>query len=740
MRGFLFLTLAVLIAAIPTKVQGACVEDTVRIEKLDSVVIYASRAGKSTPVTYTLISKKELKESNPIFSIPMSLSLQPSVVSVTEGGTGLGYSKMTIRGSKSSQINVTINGVALNNPESQEVFWVNIPSLGNMLSSIQLQRGIGISTNGTGAFGASINMSTSSVALKPYASADLSAGSYNTFMATGSAGTGKMKSGLYFDFTYSRNYTDGYIRNAFANVQSLLANVGWMNENNSLKLTYLMGDQHTGITWNGISLDQYEKDRRYNPAGEYYDQYGNVRYYDNESDNYTQHFVMLNYTHQFNSKLAWSTSVNYTRGDGYYENYKTGKESTDYGFNELFEGDFIIRKAMANNFYLINSDLKYKTSKLDLTAGISLSLYDGNHFGKVLWSDILGQESGYDYENHYWYANTGLKKEASAFIRGEYTPVNWFTAFADIQYRGVGLDMNGPDDDGAPLDYNKVWNFFNPKAGVTFNFAEGHKAFLSGAIGHREPGRSDIKEVIISRNLGEETKELKPEMMLDIEIGYSYESEKVAASANIYLMEYWDMLLETGKLSDVGYAIKENVGRGFRRGIELAAAWKPLKWLTIDANTTLSLNKINDFKGYFDRINSSWEYLPGQQEIDFGQTDMLMSPSVIGMLQFSFKPFKKTTISINGKYVSKQYIDNTSSDLRAIPEYYVVNLMASHSFNLPTGVIELSGYINNLTNHLFYADGWTYNVYDTDSGKIVSDIGIFPQAPINFMLKLSYKF
>ena len=740
MRGFLFLTLAVLFAAIPTGVQGAPVEDTLRVEQLDSVIISASRANRSTPVTYTLISAKELKQNNPIYSIPMSLSLQPSVVSVNEGGTGLGYSKMTVRGSKGTQVNVTVNGVPLNNPESQEVFWVNIPSLGNFLSSIQLQRGIGTSSNGTGAFGASINMSTATVSARPYAAVDLGAGSYNTFTAMGAAGTGRMKSGVFFDFAYSRNYTDGYIRNAWANVQSLFANIGWINEKNSLKLTYLMGDQHTGITWNGISLEQYEKDRRYNSAGEYYDQYGNVRYYDNESDNYTQHFVMLNYTRQFSSKLSWSTSLNYTRGDGYYENYKSGKESADYGFADVFEGDFIIRKAMGNDLYLLSSDLKYNSSVLDLRGGINLSLYDGDHFGKVLWSDIIGTESGYDYENHYWYANNGLKKEASAYIRGEYTPVEWLTAYADLQYRGVSLKMAGPDDDGAPLDYNKVWNFFNPKAGVSFNIGKGHRAYISGAIGHREPGRSDIKEVIISQNYGDDISELKPEMMLDVEVGYSYESEKFAASANIYLMEYWDMLLETGKLSDVGYAIKENVGRGFRRGIELALGWKPLKWLSIDANTTLSLNKLKDFKGYFDRINSSWEYLPGQQEIDFGETTMLMSPSVISMLQFSFRPFKNTTISINGKYVGKQYIDNTASQERAIPEYYTLNLMATHTFTLPSGAIELSGYINNLTNHLYYADGWIYNVYDVDSGKIISDIGIFPQAPINFMIKVGYRF
>ena len=317
MRGFLFI--AAFMSLIPGAVQGADPEGTV--EKLDSAVVSTSRAGDSTPVTYTMVSRRQLHEANPINSLPMTLALQPSVVSVNEGGTGLGYSKMTVRGSKGSQINVTLNGITLNDAESQEVFWVNIPALSSILSSVQLQRGLGTSASGPGAFGASINMSTASVASDPHAAVDLGYGSYGTFMATASAGTGLTRSGIYFDFAYSRGLTDGYIRNAYADVQSAFAVLGWMDEKNSLRLTWLYGDQHTGITWHGIDLDQYELDRRYNPAGEYYDQYGNVRYYDNDTDNYTQHHLQLNYTRQMTDRLLWTTTFNWTKGDGYYENY-----------------------------------------------------------------------------------------------------------------------------------------------------------------------------------------------------------------------------------------------------------------------------------------------------------------------------------------------------------------------------------------------------------------------------------
>lgn len=745
--------------------QGTAPAVEEKADRLDSVVVSASRAGKTTPVTYTMVGKEELRKYNPVNSLPMSLSLQPSVVAVNEGGTGIGYSKMTIRGSKGSQVNVTLNGITLNDAESQEVFWVNIPSLSNIISSVQLQRGLGTSANGAGAFGASVNMSTASVASDPHVYADVAAGSYNTFMTTVGAGTGLTKKGLYFDFIYSRNYTDGYIRNAKAKVQSAFAVLGWMNATNSLKLTYLMGDQHTGITWNGIDLATYASDRTYNSAGEYEDSFGNVHYYDNETDNYTQHHIQLNYTHQFRNSLVWSTTLNYTKGDGYYENYKAGKELSDFNLPELSgapvtdpESDFIIREAMDNQYMVFNSDVRYSTSSLTLTGGVNLSRYDGDHIGKVLWSQILGDSFDYSSFNasNGWYLNNGLKQEANAFVRAEYSPLSWLTAYADMQYRGVSLVMAGPEDGGVLLDYSKTWNFFNPRAGLTFSWSGRNKAYVSAALGHREPGRSDLKEVIFSRNSGSERTDLKPEKMVDVEIGYVYESPAVTASANLYFMEYWDMLLETGKLSDVGYAIKENVGRSYRRGVELAAAWKAAEWLKVDANMTLSLNKILDYTAYCDNVRYvtgadgevSEEYTGGQTAIDFGRTDMLMSPSVVGMLQLSFRPFatfagnslKTTTLSVNGKYVGRQYLDNTASAERTVPGYFVSNLSLTHEFSLGGGFLGIGGYVNNLFNNMYYADGGAYNKYDIGSGKVVSDVWVYPQAPVNFMLKLTYRF
>lgn len=761
MRGFLLF--AVLNALIPFSAAGAEKEAAdEKAEKLDSVVVSSSRAGKNTPVTYSMVGKEELRRSNPINSLPMNLSLQPSVVSVNEGGTGLGYSTVTVRGSKGSQINVTLNGITLNDAESQEVFWVNIPALSSMISSVQLQRGLGTSANGAGAFGASINMSTASVGTDPFADVNMSVGSYGTYATMFSAGTGLTKSGLYLNAAYSRSSTDGYIRNAFADVQSAMVVLGWLKERNSLRLTWLMGDQRTGITWEGISPSMYETDRRYNPAGEYLDEFGNVHYYDNETDNYTQHHLQLNWTHSFSDRLAWSTTFNYTRGDGYYENYKDDRSFSKYMMADPVidgtvyeEGDFITREALANDYFVINSDLRYLSDRLNVTAGINLSRYDGDHIGSVIWNDVLGDD--YDYASHSWYLNNGMKHEANAFVRAEYMPYEWLTAYADLQYRGVWLDMSGPEDDGVLLDHKDNWQFFNPRAGLSFHWNPRNKAYISAALGHREPGRSDIKELILDANMaaqaGVEGKgvNIRPEKMLDVEIGYTYSTSDLALSANVYLMEYWDMLIETGRLTDTGYAIKENVPRSWRRGVELAASWRPLGWLDLGGNLTLSVNKIRNYTAYYERYDSMdlWNYL-GQQEIFFDKTDILMSPSVVGMASVTFRPFegssnslKSAFLSLNGKYVGKQYYDNTSSDERSIPAYFVADMSLGYDIPLRRDSdrkISLSFHVNNLFNNMYYANGWVYRAYFEQEDDYYVESGIYPQAPANFMLKVGFSF
>jgi iron complex outermembrane receptor protein len=731
---------------------GAAEADSLSIhDRLDSAVVTVSRAGDKTPVTFTMVGKDELRQANPINSLPMILSLQPSVVTYNEGGTGLGNSNMTIRGSKGSQINVTLNGITLNDAESQEVFWVNIPSLSSLISSVQLQRGLGTSANGSGAFGASVNMSTASVSQNPFASVDVSAGSWNTFETTVAAGTGLTKSGLYFNIAFSRGYTDGYIDNAKVRSKSAFGVLGWMRGNNSIRFTWLMGDQRSGITWDGIDLDMYHTDRRHNDAGLYWDEYGGEHRYDNQTDNYTQNHFQLNYTRQFGDRLTWTTTLNYTRGDGYDEYYKEDKEIADYGFpssmtgtdgNAFSESDMIYDKKMGNDFYVINSDVRYKSSSLVLTGGVNLSRYDGDHWGKMLWVKNLGDD--YDYSSFNkadsWYRNDATKKEATVFGRAEWSPNDLITAFADLQWRLVSLEMEGPDDDKVAVDYDNDWSFFNPRAGLTFNFAEGHKAYASVALGHREPGRSDIKENV----KGDDISPIKPERMIDGELGYQFTADNLSLSANLYMMEYWDMLLETGKLSTSGYAIKENVPRSWRRGIELAASWAPASWLRLNANGTFSDNKIHDYVKY---IGVDDGELGETVPVEYGTTTMLMSPSVTAMGKATVSPWKNssrslksTTFSMDVKYVGRQYIDNTERASRKIPAYVVSNFSVSHEFALGGGHLGLTGYVNNIFNNHYYAAGWGWDSYSKSSGEYYGGIGVYPAAIVNFMFKVSYRF
>lgn len=734
---------------------GAQTEE--RHERLDSVVVSASRAGASTPVTYSSVGKDGLQNANPMNSLPMTLNLLPSVVTYNEGGTGLGNSAMTIRGSKGSQVNVTLNGITLNDAESQEVFWVNIPALTGILSSVQVQRGLGTSASGAGAFGASINMNTAFVGPEPSFRWDVSAGSYDTFVTTVSAQSGLLPSGLYFNLAWSAAGTDGYIRNGKVGAKSLFAVAGWLEGRHSLRLTYLMGDQRSGITWDGIEPDVYAVDRRYNGAGRYIDDDGNVQYYPGQTDNYAQHHLQLNYTRAFSDRLTWTGTFNYTRGDGYDEYYKVGRKFAEFGFpaasmtgldgKDYNRSDMIYRKAMGNDLSVFLSEVRYRSDGIDLTGGLNLSRYLGGHWGEILWTKVLGEE--YDYaalnDSDAWYRNKGKKDEAGAFIRAECHPVPGLTAYADLQYRHIGYSLVGADDkvSSIPMDYHQKWDFFNPHLGLTVT-SGAHKVYGSVSLGHREPGRSDIKE-----NIKGEMIPVKPESMVDVELGSQWSGAHLTGAVNLYLMEYHDMLLETGRLSSSGYAIKENIPRGWRRGIELSAAWSPAAWFRADGNLTLSTNKIKDYTAYVE----DWVE-GGYREEHYGRTTMLLSPSTVGMLQVSFTPFaatslplKTTTLSLDGKWVGRQYWDNTEEDSRCIPSYFISNLSLRHTFDIQGYQLGLAFYVGNLLDRDYYAYAWVYRAWqgpvDADGrpqDPMYREAGIYPQAPRNYMVKLTFGF
>lgn len=741
----------------------AAAGQTTETQRLDSVVVSASRAADATPVTYSYMGVEQLQSLSPMSSLPLGLSMQPSVVAVNEGGTGLGYSKLTVRGSKGSQINVTLNGITLNDAESQEVFWVNIPALNSVLGSVQLQRGLGTTANGSGAFGASINMATSAAASDNSFMVDLGGGSFGTATGKVSMSTGIQPGGWHAKIAWTLNHTDGYIDGGWVDASSVLAVLGRLTENDSFNLTYLLGQQASGITWTGEPYAMMATERRYNPEGLYLDENGVMRRYRRHSDNYLQQHLQLNWTHRLSQPLVVTSTLNYTSGYGYNERYKSSKKLKAYGFGPEFsyaaldnsaKGDVIFRKTMANDYWVLNSELRYRTSSLTLTGGVNASVYDGDHFGELRWAQVLGGDYPYSGLNHRssdnnWYFNNGLKREANVFARGEWLVLEHLNVYADLQYRLVGLRMRGVDDEyDLPMAFRKTWSFFNPRAGLSW--VQGpSKFYASVALGHREPGRSDIKEVIESNNLEGGSRELKPESMVDVELGYRLTGRRVGAEAVLYLMEYRNMLLETGELSASGYAIKDNVNRSYRRGLELSAFWAPSRFVRLDGNITLSSNKILDYTQFWEVYDNSvdWNYL-GQDSRHYDKVDMLLSPSLVSAASVDLRPFSAASASLfrdfdlklDAKYVGSQYWDNTADSERRIPAWWTLNLTASQSFRVGAGSLVLSLYVNNLLDRKYYGDAWVYRAYMQDEGKFYQEEGVFPQACTNAMLRVSYSF
>jgi iron complex outermembrane receptor protein len=739
MKGKLLFSIAfAMIPALSYGQSAGVAKDIEKMDRIDSVVIYASRADRRTPVAHTTVGRETLQSISSTTSLPMALSLQPSVVTMNEGGTGFGYSRMRVRGSDGTRINVTLNGVTLNDAESQEVFWVNMPSLTEMLQSVQLQRGLGTSVNGPGAFGASVNMQTLLSGDEPYAKFDAGYGSYNSRSIVTGFGTGRLKNGLFFDAGAALNGTEGYIRNAWGHVGSIFAQAGWIGTRDVVKLIYIMGKEHTGITWNGIPKDSLATNRTYNSAGEYYDDEGNLHYYGNESDNYTQHHFQLFYSHEFSDRFFVSSTLHFTRGSGYYEEYKYDKKLSGYGLEpqtigdtEYKKSDFIIRQAMDNDFvsFSLNADYLFKGGKW--VSGLNTTSYDGLHFGRMLWSKY-NENIADDYE---WYSNRGRKKEANAYSRVEKSFAGGRASiYADVQARYINLVMDGTDKDLADLGYSKNYFFFNPKAGFSYDLPEG-TVYASVSIGHKEASRDDIKDAIKSSK-GDS---IRPERMVDLELGYKVSTTSYAFGINLYDMEYKNQLVETGKISETGYSIKQNVPRSYRRGVELIGAAKLCSWLRADANMTLSSNKILGYTCYVDTYDNdeNWNTLAQTREY-YAKTDLILSPNLIGMARLTATPLKGLEISAHVKSVGKQYYDNTSSDDRALDPYNVVSASASYLINFKTKTIfngsslKLSIFANNIFNEKYCSEAWVYRAFFKDTGTTYIEDGLFPQACRNF--------
>lgn len=740
-----FLLPAILLALVYQAKPHEVPSDTLSQIQLEEVIVSATRAGQNTPVTYSNISSSDIKKENAARNIPTVLQYQPSIVSFTEDGLGVGNTAFRIRGTDATRINVTLNGMPLNNPESQEVYWVNLPDLSNSLQNIQIQRGVGTSTNGSAAFGASISLQTVGARSEAYGEASTAVGSYGTFLSNIAAGTGILKNGLSFDTRFSRVLGDGYIRNGKVDHTNLYAALSHYTDKQLLRLIYMKGIQHTGITWEGVSEEQMKDEeygRRYNPAGEYKDDAGNRLYYDNETDNYYSDILQLTLARELSRNLSMNAGLSYNHGYGYYENYRYNRKYSDFGLEPQTIGDstysrtdFVRQKLMKNDFYVANLNFNYTKNSLELTFGGMYSFYDGDHYGRLPWI----KHSENIPENYEWYRNVGEKSEMNLFAKAEYQLNEKLSLFGDLQYRHIGYRFSGIDDDLMDLTGEFNYNFVNPKAGLSFRMNDHNRFYASATVGQREPLRTDLKDGI----KGGAVNPIKPERMIDYELGYRHQGESgIRLGANLYYMDYHNQMVQTGKLSDIGYKLMENVKDSYRAGIELEAVI-PLfnNKFILDANTTLSRNKIDNYTAYFDVYDNEDDYNWTRQiSKDYGTTNISFSPSVVSAIGATWQPTPDLYLNLTGKYVSKQYLDNTSDNEKSIDAYFVSNFSAGYTFKpSAVGTFNLQFFVNNLFNSKYIANGWA-STDAFENGSTINWVGYYPQAPRNYMARLTLSF
>jgi iron complex outermembrane receptor protein len=731
-----FLTLWLAMASIGAYAQ----QDTVN---LDETVIIATRASKKTPVAQTTVTRDEIKQANIGVDIPYIMEMTPSVVVSSESGLGLGNTTFRIRGTDPSRINVTVNGIPLNDAESQSVFWVNMPDFASSVNSIQIQRGAGTSTNGGAAFGATVNMQTSRPSASPFAEISSTAGMYNTFRNNVSLGTGLIGRGFNFDARYSNVRSDGYIERSAAKHQSLYAAGAWQGDYSFVKLSVLHGEEHTGLSWNGVPGYAIEGNRRYNPMGEYQDQDGNTKYYDNNTDNYRQTHYHLQFAQQFDNRWTGHATLHLTRGIGYYEEYRQDRNLREHGLpNVVIDGetikksDMIRQKCMDNYFYGLTFSANYNSGNLQWTTGGAANRHDGDHFGKVLWRKY---NNGATLDNE-WYRNNGTKNNFNIYTKATWQVNSLINIYGDLQFRHIGYVMTGIDDDLEGLDQSHYFNFFNPKAGIFFNFNAQNSVYVSFAVANREPARTDFKDAT-KPGVSEMP---RAEKLYDTELGYLlFTGQNASLGINLYWMNYKDQLVSTGKLSDnTGYVIMDNVPDSYRAGIEITGGVQIIKPLRFEANLTFSQNKIKNFIAYTAQFsdNENWTAMPQRVE-NLGTTNISFSPDITGNAMLRYTPVKSLSFLLVGKYVGKQYYDNTSSDSRSLDAYFTSNFRIDYSFKLFGVNFGLQGLINNIFDKQYISSAFIYDrAVFADGSPDSADYRFFPQAGRHVIGKLSISF
>ncbi|WP_320017962.1 TonB-dependent receptor [Labilibaculum manganireducens] len=709
----------------------------------DEVLVAATRADSKTPVVVTNVSNEELSKRNLGQDIPMLLSITPSFVTTSDAGSGVGYTGFRIRGSDANRINVTVDGIPLNDSESHGVYWVNMPDFTSSLDDIQIQRGVGTSTNGAGAFGASINMQTQNVNAQPYAEISSSAGSFNTFKNTVKLGTG-LKKGFAFDMRLSKITSDGYIDRASSNLQSAYFSAGYFGDRTSVKANVIVGKEKTYQAWNGVPKVRLENDetgmQRYADHwlvsqevvdhmmasdSRTYNQYT----YKNETDNYWQKHYRLYLTHLFSDNTKFNMAFHYTQGEGYYEQFKKNDKLKDYGLAPIVIGtetiektDVIRRKWLDNDFYGTVFSFSKKMEGLNFVAGGGWNKYDGDHFGEIRWMKNAGDA----FLGDKYYDNNGTKEEYNAYLKANVAVDNSLSLYADMQLRGIDYKIKGIDSDLRDITQKHDFLFFNPKVGFNYEFNENHRLFASFSIANREPNRSNYIDI-------EEGKVPTSERLYDYELTYKITKANFLLETNLFYMNYKDQLVLTGGVNDVGSALMMNVDRSYRRGIELSVATNITKSFLWKGNLSLSENKIKNFTEGVENWDEG-----GNSLFYLGKTNIAFSPNVIANSIFSYNK-SGFGVQLIDQYVGKQYIDNSSNNNRSLDAYTVSNMNFSYEFKPEFAEsIKFNVSVNNVFDAEYESNAWVYSYIS--SGERFAMDGYFPQAGINFLAGVTVRF
>jgi iron complex outermembrane receptor protein len=679
------------------------------VQNLEEILVSSIRVDKNAPIAFSNVTKDDLAKNNLGHDLPILLNSLTSVVTTSDAGAGVGYTGIRIRGVNAQSTNITINGIPYNDAESLGTFWVDLPDFASSVENLQVQRGVGTSTNGSSAFGASINILTDLISEKPYFETSNSVGSYNTIKNTFKFSTGMLNDYFEFSGRLSKIDSDGYIDRANSDLKSYFLQGTYKKKTTMIKALSFGGHEITYQAWNGIDGVTLESDRTYNPSGMYIDQYGNVQFYNKEVDNYKQDHYQLHWSEILNSSFTSNFSFNLTNGLGYYEQYKENDNQ-----------DYITRKWLDNQFIVANYSLNYQSEKTSINFGSSYSEYDGDHFGKVIWA----QNSSNTEVGDRFYDGNGIKKDFSNYLKTTYQINSNISLYGDIQIRNVKYETSGSTSDILDFSLNKSYSFFNPKAGLNYAFNSDNNLYFSFARANREPTRSDF----------ENNADVQPEKLNDLELGWNYSKKNFHISTNFYYMQYKNQLVLTGSIDDVGNPVRQNSGESHRMGLEIESSFITSNKFSLSANSSFSQNKNKNF------VTS----LNGEL-INLGRTNISFSPNLISSINLLYSANKNLDLSLLVKHVGDQYMSNTDSDFSKLDAYSTLDFNLNYNFKNPLffNEIVLTAVVNNVLGIKYVSNGYYYTYDDTwsnpNSITTIEGAGYYPQATTNYLIGLKFK-